>query len=695
MSFDRSTSASSLPTTGGALRTDRGVVLRRAAARVADRLRALTATCRPGAARCWTFDVFDTSITRLVLRPDHLHWLVATRARGAGLLETSPDVWRRTRIAAEDEARRRAGGVEITFDRIYDVIREGGAVPVAALAGLADLERQLERELARAMAGTRASVERLRRVGRPTVFVSDTYFSAGTIAALLDACGYAPGPHEVLASADHGASKWRGDLYARVAALHGLSCRELAHVGDNERSDVVNARRAGVAATRVDDARPTRYETLLFEHGGADEVASVAAGAARAARLSFEPDKPIPTGLVRVATGVAAPLLTAFVLWVLERARQDGVTRLHFLARDGQVLTKLARLAAAWSGVEIECRYLLGSRQAFHLASLPRDSAAAVDQILAEARTSRVGDLIDDLGLSDPYVSSELAGRGVAAGDRVEAHRTAIRAVLADPIVLNALTARRERRAAGLRRYLEEAGFFDSDRPAIVDLGWKGNLQRRLERACQHRPLRGYYYDLDHVPADLAGSTATFAGGAPRNAELLEAFCMADHTSIQGFDQEPGGRPVALLDSWRDDAAHRWGVEVQQRAIVRFAEGLFAALPHEHYPATRLIEALRPAGLAVFRTFVESPSRGEAEAYGSVAHARGERHTDLADLAPRLTSRALCRAMISRRFREDLRTWMPGSLVRSQDSLAGSLALSLLRIRQQIRRRGTVHRGSW
>ena len=50
--------------------------------------------------------------------------------------------------------------------------------------------------------------------------------------------------------------------------------------------------------------------------------------------------------LVDVAGGVAAPMLAAYVLWILEDAAARGLGRVYFLARDGQVLYEIARRLA-------------------------------------------------------------------------------------------------------------------------------------------------------------------------------------------------------------------------------------------------------------------------------------------------------------------------------------------------------------
>jgi FMN phosphatase YigB (HAD superfamily) len=640
-----------------------------------------------GHPRVWTFDVFDTAITRLVLQPDHLHWLVARQARARGLTRLDPEVWRSYRVAGEAAARQASAGEEVTLAEIYAQIERQLRGSDALLSRLAALELQLEQALVRPIAATRTRVADLRTTGNRTAFVSDTYLAASTVTAMLHGCGYDIDAGDVVVSSAQGASKARGDLYQRVADSYGVACGEISHRGDNRRTDVVNARRAGVQATLFAETQPTKYEAQLFERAGGDVIASAIAGAARAARLSFDATDDRTRGLVRVSTGVAAPLLTAFVLWTLEQARRDRVTRLYFLARDGQILTRLAQALATWAGVDIDCRYLLGSRQAFYLPSLPGDPAAAIDAALADSDGRLVGELLSELELDAGAAALVCDAAGLIASDRVSPETIAsLRIGLAQPPILAVLRPRRAARAAALRTYLQGEAFFDPDvRSAIVDLGWKGNLQRRLELAGGGVGLRGYYYDLDRIPSDLRGTVETFANGAFRNAELLESFCMATHTSIRGFVIDDHGRAAPELDSWRDGDAATWGIDTQQTAIARFVENLTDVLPRELARPEDLLPRLRRAALAVFADLIEYPAPDEAAAYGSVRHARGQQHEDHAEIAPHLSGLALCRAMVSRAYRVRLNAWMQGAVMRSQDSLAGLVALGLLRLRQRKR----------
>ena len=55
---------------------------------------------------------------------------------------------------------------------------------------------------------------------------------------------------------------------------------------------------------------------------------------------------------------VVAPFMVAFVEWIFKSANQDNVKRLYFLARDGQILWKIASRLIKAGVTDIDCRYL-------------------------------------------------------------------------------------------------------------------------------------------------------------------------------------------------------------------------------------------------------------------------------------------------------------------------------------------------
>lgn len=91
------------------------------------------------------------------------------------------------------------------------------------------------------------------------------------------------------------------------------------------------------------------------------------------------------TPTYELGASFAAPLFYGFVHRLMIQAEADGVKRLYFLARDGQLLLEIAKSIQAKLGFEsLELKYLYVSRQAMRFPSIIHLSAADLEWIFEE-----------------------------------------------------------------------------------------------------------------------------------------------------------------------------------------------------------------------------------------------------------------------------------------------------------------------
>ena len=631
-----------------------------------------------------SFDIFDTAVTRLVIHPDHLHWGIARRLRQQGLISMDDNAWRDKRITAEAMVRLDNAESEVTLSEIYDCLAQWQRWDSNQRKRAAELEWQCELEVIRPILPVRQMVEQvITRLGR-CIFISDTYFDGDGIATILSRCGYKLNKNQIFVSSEARKTKTRGDLFPHVAKSVGISCSDLTHLGDNARSDVRNAQRSGAKGHHFKGGVPNVYESRLFYGAAGGYIGSVIAGAARAARLSIVADDSKAT-IWTIGASVAGPILTAFVLWILIEARANKVRQIYFLARDGQILAQIATKIVAWAGWDINCRYLLGSRQAFFLASLPGKPEKALAAVLASGMGKSVMEILSEIEISDDEAAAVLRDAKLSSSVTLKADSIEIERLgeaLRTPARMETFTALLARRKAGLIQYLEREEFFHQKMPAIVDLGWYGNLQRRLERVTTNRlpdGILGYYFDRFEIPRDLVGPVFTFGRMTPGYADLLESFCMADHTSIRGFDLGDCGM-VFPLQLKPDTQALLWGVAEQQKAILSFTENLLAALDHTFYSPGEILAALREGARNAFDQFRYWPGAKEAETYGTILHAGDQTHLRTREIAPKCTSIMLIQLLLSNPTRRgQITTWMAGVVMRSSRTVVGAFLCLYLR----------------
>ena len=228
----------------------------------------------------------------------------------------------------------------------------------------------------------------------------------------------------------------------------------------------------------------------------------------------------------------------------------------------------------------------------------------------------------------------------------------------------------------------------------MVDAGWRGNLQVLLSKALRLSPtaqpppkLLGLYFGLNQLPPSDAGETATFmAPTAKYNAHLIELFCSADHGSTLQYTAE---LPHYRLQSEANDAALRWGVQVQQRAARAFAERYCDVAQYAGLSLQEMAAGLRDAGNEGYRRLWQMPSADEASVYGAFEHAETATHSDPCELAPRITAKDLLRRARGHHAAAQS-LWQPASLRRGLSAgWLSPLADVLLYTRSAVQNRRT------
>jgi predicted HAD superfamily hydrolase len=201
--------------------------------------------------RVCTFDVFDTTITRIVAEPAgifHLlqRQLTADGAWPANLIKQFPDF----RVEAERQARRECGQEETTLAEVYQALARMFSLTPDQRSRLAELELAEERHALRPVAPTIQLIGRARQQGRRVIFVSDSYLPSEFIREELARAGAWQDGDGLYVSSAHRVMKGSGHLFQRVLAQEGCAPNAICHFGDNPDSDVRAPRQLGLAVVQ-------------------------------------------------------------------------------------------------------------------------------------------------------------------------------------------------------------------------------------------------------------------------------------------------------------------------------------------------------------------------------------------------------------------------------------------------------------
>lgn len=570
-----------------------------------------------------SFDVFDTALTRTVARPADLFWELGKEWDPA-----FPERWMRRRIEAEREARRRSRREEVTLEEIYERLARklNWTDEQKNKAIAAELKR--EQDSLRPVPEIRDRVERLHREGQSVIFISDTYKPASFLRDMLERNGLWKDGDRLYASSEEGLTKHSGGLFRVALDRERLAPGELHHIGDNDISDGLSARKNDVVADLFAATRLNRYERAMAEQAeGERGFRSRLAAVSRLARLSrFRVELPAERTLWDVGASVIGPMLTGYVAWCLREAGRNGIQRLYFVSRDGQILFRIAEtLCRSWK-IEIECRYLFGSRQAWHLPALADLDGPALDWIFDPALVLSIDSVMRRVGCDAARATIPLAENGFAPSawhrNLNAAERGRLKDLLMRDPLRSAILAEADARRRTAAGYARQEGLLDSPDWALVDMGWSGRMQRSLRFLLgglgANRPVAGFYFALNGSVPAAAGDRLfsylepeEFAVAGLRHIPILETITAADHRSVVGYQREPDGRfgPV-FRPQPLESRNFRWA-RIQQGGAVAFAEefGRLVSADEASAAPFRRVSAL------LMKRFFGAPTREESCAY--------------------------------------------------------------------------------
>ena len=482
-----------------------------------------------------SFDFFDTLFSRLLIEPEDVFDILDKRLGISG--------FRQMRTAAQAEAFRRmlaVGKKEITLEDIYDCFDELPVVPEKVMRK----EYELELALVHPNRDMTSLFERTVAANKSVVLTSDMYLPVSFFRDVLQKYGLPSVP--MFISSDRNATKRdHGELFDIVAGELGVNHEDILHIGDNMKSDIKQAELKGLTTFYY------KGVSRMPRSSGVSPEMSLSRGMVRKFTEQFEEGSASELGFL-----YGGPAAVAFLDWIIDKARQDNVEHILFVARDGYNLNRLARLRVE-SQLPRFC-YFLGSRTAFTLASITESNFSTfIPFFLSGAERLSPFELLERIGVPCPD-ESVMTGLGLGPG-KVLGEKTymLIKQFLYAYRWEILKVCRNNRRALFL--YLKQLGFSSGSRVALVDIGWNGSTQVAFEQAVKdfmNIEVFGYYFCFSSTRECQKNRTkhkmSALYSEENISAELLdriyrsrigiELIFSAPHPTIIGLNLSPTGQ---------------------------------------------------------------------------------------------------------------------------------------------------------
>jgi predicted HAD superfamily hydrolase len=626
-----------------------------------------------------SFDIFDTILVRTWAKPIDLFWELGVHLQQNRLIQISSEMWQDMRVKAESAARQKSRTGEVTLQNIYEelvpVFNWSSTEAEKAIA----LEIQLERYSLRPIPETQRRIQKLHQQKQAIAYLSDMYLPTEVIKDLLRVHKIWADGDLLYVSAEIGVGKGSGKLFQHHLNQHNLIAPQLYHSGDNLHADVNVPKKMGIQVTPFLQAHLNRYEQQISDNEKLPlRFRSLLAGVSRLCRLNCLENDPHRQTIWNTAANVIAPLIFGFVHWVLTEAKRKGIQRLYFMAKDGQILLKTAQVICRKWDYNIDCRYLYGSKQAFHFPSILELKETELNWIFYNTEFFSVRIICKRVNLQPEQIADTLLSYGFSAEkwDQNLTHQEelSLKAIFQEPAIAKVIISMAETQREKALGYFRQEGIGDGVHFATVDIGWSGKSQRSLSRLLAagdlypSEGLSGFFFGLmgrtQAFPTDclmpyFLEHDNTIERRFLCDPQILKLFLAADHGSTVRYEKQ-NDQYTPVLCSEKNESGVTWGVLTQQQAVIEFTEQLTDSLK----PDECKVEHFQQITENLLQTFIYRPSKEEAEAFGAQSFSQHQLESKFYDLAPAYTLIDGIKMLFGQKHVHSF-AWLPASIHRS------------------------------
>ncbi|MDD5867399.1 MAG: rhamnan synthesis F family protein [Lachnospiraceae bacterium] len=450
-----------------------------------------------------SFDIFDTLLTRELHHPVDLFWLMekaepgrreANRVSGAESNQLNHRFDAEKRILAEIEANH-SFGAKTSIRQIYSILKESMHWSETEMEHYLQEEIDLEREL---LSPRRDMVDlwnQLRKKGKRLILVSDMYLPKDIIEDILSKNGI-QGYEALYISCEEGLRKDDGSLWEKV--LTDYQGMNLAHVGDNLQSDWQELSDRNEKTCWI--MNPRDEERIDGQSACESKIndpimQSIVKGLTCNLGAYNSPFALSTDGQFRFHDSYTfgwtafGPLFYEFITWIHNKARENEVQMIAFLAREGYIFRQLYQII--FGDQALPSCYLLTSRRSVSVAAI-RTEEDIMEILRRDYDGSLRNLLVSRLGYpqekAEHFPDRQVHFKKGASDDDFSKTIEKIRAIFPEVI-----SYAKEERTSYLG-YLDQMfpSNVDRDKVLLVDIGYSGTIQYWMSRLLESPVAAAY-----------------------------------------------------------------------------------------------------------------------------------------------------------------------------------------------------------
>jgi predicted HAD superfamily hydrolase len=507
-----------------------------------------------------SFDIFDTLLFRTVKRPVDVFEIVAQRANKDGLTPTyiSELEFKNLRVEAEKRARSykklQEGTEEVSLQEIYSHMPR----IISNRDKLAILEVETEKEICFINPMIKDLIKKLVLEGKKVILTSDMYLSEKQITEILEhnSMNVSDISH-IFISYEQRKSKYKGNMYPYILEQINVKANQMIHIGDNYTSDIINAEQWGINTIYYDVISGDKFLNLELEalkYGNlVPQVYALRRYVASLKNdLSEEQKKWFNIGVI-----ILGPLLTGGAEWVLDVARENTITNVYPLMREGKLLGRLLGQAQAYREEENVIKPLYISRKSIFLPSIKKVDEEMISDLFNIKKVT-IGNVFEMLKIQEyngeflKYLGVEIkeAKKIEYEGKRLDEY---LKEYLLSKSVIAGIENSIENSTQLIKGYLDSLGI---DKPFLtIDIGFKGTIQKGIEKTLDkididnlnvHLLIFGHDTCMKNIfeDIDIRGYVGNWGMNEDiitpifRSPYILEQLMMCDEGTTIGYKKE-------------------------------------------------------------------------------------------------------------------------------------------------------------
>lgn len=324
----------------------------------------------------------------------------------------------------------------------------------------------------------------------------------------------------------------------------------------------------------------------------------------------------------------SGPILFYYVWWILWEAKQRGLRRLYFLARDGYTLKKIAELFCEKFSLGIECRYLYCSRASLRMPTYFFIGEEAFDLLLLGGYRVTLKSLLQRGELTDEERKAVYEECGMQG---IHEEKILSRGELADytkkirqsNIYKKCILTRSQASYENAVGYFQKQGLMDQSTVAVVDSGWTGSMQRSLRQLLEFAGYSGhflgFYFGMYNMPKSRCdGEYLTWYFNASTSAEEKALFCnnlfecllSAPHGMTVSYHSSQGEYQPVLLPTPKERELNL--ICDQSEAICLYARSALSKIDFSSFDGS----SFRQETKKIIKRYMFKPTQEEVAYYG-------------------------------------------------------------------------------